>query len=115
MEVKTKRILVACVTVAIIIIMIVYVDFQTILLYLQRISIWGILLFSVIYTLAFIFRAFKLKLVFNGINLEPSYFVIYGAIGTGWAINELTPAKLGDFVKMEYIRFTRKIGKNPSI
>jgi hypothetical protein len=104
MEVKTKRILIAFVTLAIIILMIVYVDFQTILLNLQRISIWGIFLFSIIYTLAFIFRAFKLKLVFNGINLEPSYFIIYGAIGTGWAINELTPAKLGDFVKMEYIR-----------
>ena len=104
MEVKTKRILIACVTLAIIILMIVYVDFQTILLNLQRISIWGIFLFFVIYTLAFIFRAFKLKLVFNGINLEPNYFIIYGAIGTGWAINELTPAKLGDFVKMEYIR-----------
>ena len=104
MEVKTKRILIGCVTVAIIVLMIVYVDFQTILLNLQRISIWGILFFSVIYTLAFIFRAFKLKLVFNGINLEPKYSTIYGAIGTGWAINELTPAKLGDFVKMEYIR-----------
>jgi hypothetical protein len=104
MESKTKRILIACVTIAIIVIMILYVDFQTILLYLQRISIWGIFLFSVVYTLAFIFRAFKLKLVFNGINLEPHYFIIYGAIGTGWAINELTPAKLGDFVKMEYIR-----------
>jgi len=104
MEVKTKRILIGCVTIAIIILMIVYVDFQTILLYLQRISIWGIFLFFVIYTLAFIFRALKLKLVSNGINLEPNYFIIYGAIGTGWAINELTPAKLGDFVKMEYIR-----------
>ncbi len=104
MEVKTKRILIACVTLAIIILMIIYVDFQTILLNLQRISVWGIFLFSIIYTLAFIFRAFKLKLVFNGINLEPNYFIIYGAIGTGWAINELTPAKLGDFVKMEYIR-----------
>jgi len=39
MEVKTKRILIGCVIVAIIILMIVYVDFQTILLYLQRISI----------------------------------------------------------------------------
>jgi len=104
MEVKTKRILIVFVTIAIIVLMILYVDFQTILLYLQRISIWGIFLFSVNYTLAFIFRAFKLKLVFNGINLEPNYFIIYGAIGTGWAINELTPAKLGDFVKMEYIR-----------
>ena len=104
MEVKTKRILMGCVTIAIIALMIFYVDFQSILLNLQQISILGIFLFSVIYTIAFIFRAFKLKLVFRGINLEPNYFTIYGAIGTGWAINELTPAKLGDIVKMEYIR-----------
>jgi uncharacterized protein (TIRG00374 family) len=83
--------------------MIIYVDFQDILANLERISIIGIALFCVIYTLAFIFRALKLKIVFNSIHLEPSYFTIYGAIGTGWAINELTPAKLGDIAKMEYI------------
>ena len=104
MRAKTKRLLIGCATVVIILLMIVYVDFTTVLNHLQQISVIGIILFSLDYTIAFIFRAQKLKLVFNGINLEPKYSTIYGAIGTGWAINELTPAKLGDLVKMEYIR-----------
>ncbi|MHA1106349.1 MAG: lysylphosphatidylglycerol synthase transmembrane domain-containing protein [Promethearchaeota archaeon] len=104
MEAKTKRLLIGCATVVIILLMIVYVDFTTILNNLQQISVIGIFLFSLTYTVAFIFRTLKLKLVFNGINIEPSFFTIYGAIGTGWAINELTPAKLGDLAKMEYIR-----------
>jgi len=103
MEKRTKRIIIGCVTLVIIILMIVYVDFQNIINNLQRVSILGILLFTLTYTLAFIFRALKLKITFNAINLEPKYLTIYGAIGTGWAINELTPAKLGDIAKMEYI------------
>jgi len=104
MKTRTKRILMACATIIIILLMIIYVDFNTILSNLQEISIFGIMLFSITYTIAFIFRAMKLKIVFNSINLKPKYTTIYGAIGTGWAINELTPAKLGDLVKMEYIR-----------
>ena len=103
MKNKTKRIIIGCLTIFFIIIMIIYVDYQTILDNLQRISILGILLFTFVYTLAFIFRAYKLKLVFQGINLNPKYLTIYGAIGTGWAINELTPAKIGDLAKTEYI------------
>ena len=104
MEAKIKRILMACATLVIILLMILYVDFKTILNYLQQISVLGIILFTIVYTIAFIFRALKLKVVFNGINSKPKYTTIYGAIGTGWAINELTPAKIGDLAKMEYIR-----------
>jgi uncharacterized protein (TIRG00374 family) len=103
MKTRTKRIIIGCVTILIIVLMIIYVDFQDILANLERISIIGIMLFCLIYTVAFIFRALKLKIVFNSMNLQPSYWTIYGAIGTGWAINELTPAKLGDIAKMEYI------------
>ena len=104
METRTKRILIWCVTAVIIVLMIIFIDFETILINLQQISITGIILFVLVYTIAFIFRALKLKLVFNGINTKPKYLSIYGSIGAGWAINELTPAKLGDLAKMEYIR-----------
>ncbi|MFW9772685.1 MAG: lysylphosphatidylglycerol synthase transmembrane domain-containing protein [Candidatus Thorarchaeota archaeon] len=103
MEKRTKRIIIGCVTIVIIILMIIYVDFQNLIINLQSISFFGIFLFSATYTVAFIFRALKLKVTFNAINLNPRYLTIYGAIGTGWAINELTPAKLGDIAKMEYI------------
>ncbi len=103
MEVKTKRIIIGCLTILIIILMITFVDYNTIFGNLQEISLLGIFLFCLTYTLAFIFRTYKLKLVFRGINLDPKFYTIYGAIGTGWAINELTPAKIGDLAKIEFI------------
>ncbi|KKL50536.1 hypothetical protein LCGC14_2304520, partial [marine sediment metagenome] len=96
MEVKTKRLIIGCSTILIIILMITFVDYKTIYDNLKEISLLGIFLFCLTYTVAFIFRAYKLKLVFRGINLDPKFSTIYGAIGTGWAINELTPAKIGD-------------------
>ncbi|MHA2393658.1 MAG: lysylphosphatidylglycerol synthase transmembrane domain-containing protein [Promethearchaeota archaeon] len=103
MEVKTKRIIIGCCTILIIVLMIIFVDYKTIFDNLREISLLGIILFFLTYTIAFIFRTYKLKLVFRGINLDTKFFTIYGAIGTGWAINELTPAKIGDLAKMEYI------------
>lgn len=103
MEPKTKRIIIGCSTILIIILMIIFVDYKTIYDNLKEISLLGIFLFCLTYTVAFIFRAYKLKLVFRGINLNPKFSTIYGAIGTGWAINELTPAKIGDLAKMEFI------------
>ncbi len=103
MELKTKRIIIGCCTILIIFLMIIFVDYQNIFVNLKRISLAGIILFCATYTAAFIFRTYKLKLIFKGININPSYLTIYGAIGAGWAINELTPAKIGDIAKMEYI------------
>ncbi|HDZ18215.1 MAG TPA: flippase-like domain-containing protein [archaeon] len=103
MEVKTKRIIIGCLTILIIIVMIIFVDYKTIFNNLKEISLLGIFLFCLTYTIAFIFRTYKLKLVFRGINLDPKFYTIYGAIGTGWAINELTPAKIGDLAKIEFI------------
>ena len=103
MKNKTKRIIIGVSTIALVILMVFYVDFENIMENLRKISFLGISLFAFSYTLAFIFRAYKLKLVFEGINLDPHYLSIFGAIGTGWAINELTPAKVGDLAKIEYI------------
>jgi hypothetical protein len=108
MERKTKRVIIGIVTIIIIALMIIYVDFRTILTNLQKVSFLGIFLFCLIYTFAFIFRAYKLDLVFRGIKKNPKYSSLYGAIGTAWALNELTPAKLGDLAKMEYIHQVEK-------
>jgi uncharacterized protein (TIRG00374 family) len=83
--------------------MIFYVDLQTIVDNLRKISFLGLFLFALVYTLSFIFRSYKLKIIFQGINLNLKYSTIYCAIGAGWAINEITPAKLGDLAKIEYI------------
>jgi len=103
MEKRTRRILIGVCTIVIIVLMIIFVDFQKILENLSKISFYGILLFCITYTVAFLFRAYKLLLIFKGINLDPSYLILYGSIGVGWAINEITPAKIGDLAKIEFI------------
>jgi uncharacterized protein (TIRG00374 family) len=57
-----------------------------------------------IYTGVFILRTFRLRLIFKGLNLDASYFTLYGSYGIGWGINELTPGKVGDLVRIEVIR-----------
>jgi len=103
METRTRRILFGVFTIIIVVFLIIFVDYNIILVNLSRISIIGILLFIITYTSAFIFRTYKLKVIFQGINLNPSFLTLYSAIGAGWAINELTPAKIGDVAKMEFI------------
>ncbi len=110
METRTRRILFGVFTIILIVFMIIFIDYNTILENLCRISIIGILLFIMTYTAAFFFRTYKLKIIFQGINLNPSFLTIYSAIGAGWAINELTPAKIGDLAKIEFIH-----ERNPNI
>lgn len=103
MEKRSKRLIIGICTILIVVLMIIFVDFQKILENLSKISFLGIFLFCLTYTVSFIFRAYKLRLIFKGINLDPSYFTLYGSIGVGWAINEITPAKIGDLAKIEFI------------
>lgn len=103
METRTGRILIGVSTIVLVIIMIIFVDYKTILENLYKISLIGILLFALTYTTAFVFRTYKLKLIFQGINFDPSFLTLYASIGAGWAINELTPVKIGDLAKIEFI------------
>ena len=103
MQTRIRRILFGISTIILVIIMVIFVDFKIILDNLTKISLNGILLFALTYTIAFLFRTYKLKLIFQGINLNPPYLTLYGSIGAGWAINELTPAKIGDLAKIEFI------------
>ncbi len=103
MKVRTKRILMGISTVILVIIMVTFVDIQIILENLSKISFVGILLFILIYTIAFIFRTLRLKLIFNGLNIDASYLTIFGSFGIGWGLNELTPGKIGDLARIEFL------------
>ena len=63
METRTGRILIGVSTIVLVIIMIIFVDYKTILENLYKISLIGILLFALTYTTAFVFRTYKLKLI----------------------------------------------------
>ena len=103
MKVRTKRVLIGISTIILIIFMIIFIDLQIILKNLSKISIFGIILFIFVYTIAFVFRTVRLKLIFHGLNINASYLVLFGSFGIGWGINELTPGKIGDFVRMKFM------------
>ena len=115
MKENTKRILIGISTIILIIIMVIYVDFREIQENLIKISIYGIILFILIYTLSFIFRTFRLRLIFRGLNLKTAYLSLYASFGIGWGINEITPGKVGDLARIEYIHQKENISISKSI
>ena len=116
MNVKAKRIVIGISTIILIIIMIFLIDIHIILEDLMKISFYGLILFFLVYTAAFIFRTYRLKVIFQGLNLKSSFLTLYCAFGIGWSINEITPSKLGDLVRIEFIKEKEKeIGLSNSI
>jgi len=104
MNSKVKRILAGLSTIILIIIMVIFVDINTIINELHKISFYGLFFFILIYTGVFVMRTIRLKLIFQALNLNVSYLTLYGSYGIGWGINELTPGKIGDLVRIEAIR-----------
>jgi uncharacterized protein (TIRG00374 family) len=80
--------------------MIIIVDFQKLMKKLSMIGLVGTLLFILIYTIAFLLRAYKLKLIFRGLNHPIKYNSSYFSIGTSFFINSITPGQLGDVAKV---------------
>jgi hypothetical protein len=115
MKRSSKQIIIGLLTLLLIIIMIFFVDIGTIITNLNKISFVGVLLFVVIYTSAFLLRALRLKIIFKGINLDSSYLTLFGSFGIGWAINDITPGKVGDFVRIEIIHEKEKMRMSKSI
>lgn len=103
MKDKTKRIIIGISTIILVLIMIYFIDFRLFIENLAKISIYGILLFVLIYTIVFFLRTYRLKFIFRGLNLETPSLIIFGSYGIGWAINEITPGKLGDLARVEFI------------
>ncbi|TFF87483.1 MAG: flippase-like domain-containing protein [Promethearchaeota archaeon] len=115
MEVRTKRILIALLTIVIMIIMIFIIDYKKLFSNIQEISIFGIILFALIYTLAFLFRAYKLKVIYNSLNLNVKYSTCYFTLGASFLINDLTLGKIGDVAKVFLIKDQENIRLGQSV
>ncbi|MHA1987382.1 MAG: lysylphosphatidylglycerol synthase transmembrane domain-containing protein [Promethearchaeota archaeon] len=114
---KWKRPLIGLATICLIIIMLylVGVDLPRLIQKITTIGIWGLVLFIFIYTFAFILRAYKLKLIFKGLDRNISYSTSYFSIGASFLINDSTPGKLGDIAKIFIIRDQEGIKLSESV
>ncbi len=116
MKEKIKRLIIGLSTIVLIIIMVIYVDINEIIRNFQQVSIYGILIFILIYTITFLLRTIRLKQIIHGLDLDASYLTLLGSYGVGWGVNELTPGKIGDLVRIEILNEKEKqIGLSKSI
>jgi len=101
---KHKRIIIGLSTLCLIIFMIFVVDFPSFIDSITTIGIWGTLLFILSYTVAFLLRAYKLKLIFKGLDQNIRFSTSFFSIGACFVINDLTPGKVGDIAKIFIIK-----------
>ena len=101
---KIKRILIGIGTIILVLFMFIIVDFHSLILKISDIGIWGISFFVIIYTLAFIFRADKLKLIIKGLDQEIKFQTSFFSIGICFFLNDLFPGKLGELAKIGIIK-----------
>ena len=101
---KRKKVIIGLLTIVLIILMITIVDFSKFIQKLSIIGFFGLFLFLLLYSIAFLLRAYKLKLVFKGLDEKIDFFTLFFSIGTGFLINELSPGKIGELAKIGFIK-----------
>lgn len=101
---KYKRLIIGLATLSLIIFMIFIVDFPSFIERITTIGIWGTILFIITYSVAFFLRAYKLKLIFIGLDQNIHYSTSFFSIGACFVINDLTPGKVGDIAKIFIIK-----------
>jgi uncharacterized protein (TIRG00374 family) len=101
---RRKRLIIGIFTILLLIFMLFFVDFYSLIQRILMVGILGLIIFILSYTAAFILRSYKLKLIFEGLDKDVSFSTSYFSIGASFVINDLTPAKLGDFAKIFIIR-----------
>jgi uncharacterized protein (TIRG00374 family) len=111
---KRKRLLIGIATIILIILMVYIVDFPSLIQKIITVGLIGLLLFILTYACAFILRAYKMKLIFKGLNHKVKYFNCLFSTGASFLINDLTPGKLGDIAKIFIIRDQESIGLGES-
>ncbi|MFW9902072.1 MAG: YbhN family protein [Candidatus Thorarchaeota archaeon] len=111
---RRKRILIGIATIILIILMAYFVDFSNLIQNIISVGFIGLFVFIITYTIAFILRAYKLKLIFNGLNHNVKYANCLFSTGASFVINDVTPGKLGDFAKIFIIRDEEEIGLGES-
>lgn len=112
---KRKQFLIGLGTILLILFMIFIVDFTNLISKITEIGFFGSILFIFTYTVAFIFRAYKLKFVFKGLGHPINFSSSYFSIGAAFVINDLTPGKVGDIAKIFILKDQENIKLSESV
>ena len=101
---RRKRVLIGVATLLLLISMVFIVDFVSLIQKFITIGIIGLIFFAIIYTIGFLIRAYKLKLIFKGINIDIGFSTSFFSTGAGLIVNDLAPGKIGDIVRIFIIK-----------
>ena len=112
---RRKRLIIGLGTILLLIFMTFFIDFLQFIQKLIAVGFFGLIIFVITYTIAFILRAYKLKLIFKGLNLNIKYSTAYFSTGASFVINDLTPGKLGDLAKIFIIKDEENINLSESV
>lgn len=112
---RNKRIIIGLATIFLIIIMIFLVDFNEVFQKVRLIGFVGTILFIISYSIAFLFRSLKLKIIFKGIDKEIKFSTSFFSMGASFVINDFTPGKLGDVAKIFIIKDQEKLLLSDSV
>lgn len=112
---RRKRLIIGISTILLLIFMMFFIDFLQFIQKLFTVGLFGLIIFVITYTIAFLLRAYKLKLIFKGLNLNIKYSTAYFSTGASFVINDLTPGKLGDFAKIFIIKDEENINLSESV
>ncbi|MFX0165026.1 MAG: YbhN family protein [Candidatus Hodarchaeota archaeon] len=112
---RRKRIIIGFTTILLVVFMIFVVDFIKVIQKVKLIGFLGMFLFIITYSIAFLFRSLKLKLIFRGIDKNIKFSTSYFSIGASFVLNDFTPGKLGDVAKIFIIKDQEKLLLSESI
>lgn len=112
---KNKRILIGLATIILITLIIIFIDFYRIVSNIVIIGFWGLFLFVITYTIAFLIRAYKLKLIFKGLNCSIRFNTSFFSNGANFFINDLTLGRVGEIAKMYIIKDQEQITSGETI
>lgn len=112
---RRKRILIGLATFLLLISIVFIVDFVSLIQKIITIGILGLISFASIYTVGFLIRAYKLKIIFQGINIDIGYSTSYLSTGAGLIVNDLAPGKVGDIVRIFIIKDQKNLKLSESV
>ena len=112
---RRKRLLLGLGTIVLMFLMFLFVDITSLFFKIATIGLLGLIFFVILYTIAFIIRAFRLKLIFKGLNQNITYSTCYFSLGVSFVINDLTLGKLGDLAKIGFIKDQTEVKLSESV
>ncbi len=94
------RVVAAIVTAIVLVFLVQYIGLDLILFLIRNMNLYWIMVFVGVYTFTFVLRAIRWRSIIKATNHNVSVPYTVTMLWSGWFVNEVTPAKIGDVVRI---------------